>query len=108
EHGQPPEPGLLARFQEVIAPGDGATERPLPLRPVAGAARQQLQPLAEASQQGWGGSRRMRAAASSSASGSPSRRWQIPAMAAAFAVVSWKSGLAATARSRNRATAANC
>ena len=47
----------------------------------------------------------MRAAASSMASGRPSRRRQIPATAAAFALVSAKSGRTARARSTNSATA---
>ena len=47
-----------------------------------------------------------RAAASSMASGSPSRRLQISAIARAFSLVSAKSGLDAAARSTNSFTAA--
>ena len=50
----------------------------------------------------------MRAAASSMASGSPSRRTQISAMVRVLAGVTWKSGLAACVQYRKRATAAYC
>ncbi len=52
-----------------------------------------------------GGSIRLRAAASSMASGSPSSRWQICATAAASSSVSVKSSRAARARATNRRTA---
>ena len=50
----------------------------------------------------------MRAAASSMARGSPSRRAQISATAGALALVTWKSGLTACARSMKSATASYC
>ena len=49
-----------------------------------------------------------RAAANSSASGSPSRRWQISTMGAAFSLLRAKSGLTSRARSTNRVTAGIC
>ncbi len=55
-----------------------------------------------------GGSKRMRAAASSIASGKPSRRTQISATAGAFSFVTAKSDLTADARSTNSATASYC
>ena len=50
----------------------------------------------------------MRAAASSIASGSPSRRTQISATAGAFSLVTSKPGFTARARSMNSATASYC
>ena len=55
-----------------------------------------------------GGSSLTRAAASSMASGNPSRWAQISATARAFALVTWKSGLTAWAREMKRATASYC
>src|SRR6478609_4798658 len=52
-----------------------------------------------------GVSRRIRAAASSIASGSPSRAWQTATTAAVFVVVRVKSGLTARARSTKSSTA---
>ena len=54
-----------------------------------------------------GVSSRIRAAASSMASGNPSSRAQISATAGAFSLVTQKPGLIAAARSMKRATAAN-
>ena len=51
---------------------------------------------------------RQRAAASSRASGMPSRRWQIWAMAGALASLTAKEGRARCARSTNRTTASYC
>ena len=50
----------------------------------------------------------IRAAASSIASGNPSRRTQISAMAGALALVTWNSGLTAWARWMKSATASYC
>ena len=55
-----------------------------------------------------GGSVRMRAAASSMASGSPSRRTQISATAGAFSFVTTNSGRMVWARCTKRATASYC
>ena len=55
-----------------------------------------------------GGSSRTRAAANSMASGRPSSRVHTSAIAGALAAVTRKSGRAACARARNRATAAYC
>ena len=55
----------------------------------------------------WGESRRVRAAASSMARGSPSRRAQISATARAFSSVMRKAGLMSWARSTKRRTASN-
>ena len=49
EDGQAREERLLRRAQEVVAPGDGGAQRPVPLGPaVAGLGLQQRQPLAQA------------------------------------------------------------
>ncbi len=56
----------------------------------------------------FGGKSFMRAAASSIASGKPSRRAQISATAGALVFVTWKSGWTACARSMKIATASYC
>jgi hypothetical protein len=55
EDGQPPEKRLLARGEQVVAPGDRCAQRPLPLRQVAGAAGQQRQPRLQPLQHRLGG-----------------------------------------------------
>src|SRR5207249_11388229 len=48
EHREPPEVRLLERVQEVVAPGDRATECLLPLRQVSRAAREEAERLLQA------------------------------------------------------------
>ena len=97
---------LLVRLEQVVAPGDGVAQRLLAGRRVARAARQQLESTLERPEhRAWRRAVAMRAAASSMASGSPSRRRQISDTATAFSSFSAKSGLTALARSTNRRTA---
>ena len=73
---------LLGRVEQVVAPGDRAAQRLLAGRQVARAAGQQRQPAAPAAPAAPAGeSSATRAAASSIASGRPSRRAQISATA---------------------------
>ena len=44
---EPREQPLILRFEQVVAPVDGTAQRPLPLRQVARARRQQAQPVAQ-------------------------------------------------------------
>ena len=99
EDGQPAEQSLFGRGEQVVAPGDRVAHRLQPRRQVAGAAGQERQegrfghrrepgtaPTSRASNSA-GGRWPIRAAASSIASGKPSRRRQIPATAFALAAV---------------------
>ena len=58
EDRQAPEERLLRRREQPIAPGDRLPQRPLPVRQVARAARQQSEPLVEPGEQGGGRQRR--------------------------------------------------
>ena len=49
EHGQPAEQNGLFRAEELVAPGQRSTERPVPIRNVERPARQQRQPVVEPS-----------------------------------------------------------
>ena len=69
-----------------MAPGDRRAQGPLALRCVAGAVRQQLEPVLEPPSIACGVSTLQRAAASSIASGSPSRRRQISTTARGIVV----------------------
>ena len=92
EHAEAREQPLLLRVEQVVAPVDRAAQRPLALRQVARARRQQRQPVAEARDIAAGERIRIRAAASSIASGRPSSRRTISATWRPFSAVSAKSG----------------
>jgi len=88
EHRQPTEQSLLRPIQQVVAPGDRVAQGLLPTGPVRRASRQQGEPAPQARASIAGGeSRRMCTAASSMASGRPSRREQISATAGALSSV---------------------
>ena len=98
EHRQSPEQLLVCRREQVVAPGDRATQRLLALRrsrapPVSSSSRRSRRACSS-----FGGRSLTRAAASSIASGSPSNCRQISTTACAFLAVSAKSGRTAAAR----------
>ena len=98
-------PGAVV--EEVVAPGDGAAERLLARRQVAGARRRGRRAGAPAGRGSRPGDRSFtRAAASSIASGIPWSRALIAATAGAFSLVTVNPGRTATARSMNSRTAA--
>ena len=93
-----------AVVEQVVAPGDRAAQRLLARGQVARAAGQQRQPVARAARASpAGGSSRTRAAASSIASGRPSRRTQISATAGAFSFVEGEVRAGPPARARRTA-----
>ena len=89
---------LFAGREQVVAPGNGIAQRLLPRGQIAGTTGEQRQaPLEPLQQRRWRQHLDARAA-SSIASGNPSRRAQMPATAAALSAVSAKSGLRACPR----------
>ena len=106
EDGQAAEEDLLLRGEQVVTPGDGVAHRLLPRRERRGRLRVSSgKRCSRRVSSACGESILTQAAASSIASGSPSRRWQISATAGALALVTAKSGLTACARSTKRRTA---
>ena len=106
EHREAREARLLVLVEQVVAPVDRRAQRLLARGRVArrrARARRARRPGGRRSRAG--DSSPQRAAASSIASGSPSRRRQISATAAALPSLSSKSGSCARARSTNSATA---
>ena len=106
KNAQPREHVAPLRGQQLIAPGDRVAQRPLPRRQVARPACQERQAPLELESSSPGDSSSAWAAASSIASGSPSRRRQIAATSMALALSTSKRAPTARARSANNATAA--
>jgi hypothetical protein len=98
---------LLPLAKEVVAPLDGGTQGLLPLRDIAALAGKKLQPLLEAIDQPWNPSNLRRAAASSSASGSPSSRRQMSVTTSRFRSSSTNSGTLSRTRAANSSLAAD-
>src|SRR5215217_7076589 len=88
-----------------MAPRHRGPHRPQPLGAVARAGREHREPVRQPRQERLRESTLMRAAASSMASGNPSRRRQTAGAGAALASVSAKLGETARARSTKNATA---
>ena len=103
---QPGEQCLLVGGQQAEAPVQRVAQGPLPLGQVTRSGGQHAHPVIEPGQQRRGGSSRIRAAASSMASGRPSSRRQISATAWVLRRVSSKPGASARARAANRRTEA--
>ena len=81
EHGQPLEDPLLVVEEQLVAPIDHRPQRLLTRERRARPAGEQAEPVVQTrGQVCWIGNARVRAAASSMASGSPSRRVQMPAI----------------------------
>ncbi len=107
EHAQPREQPPLGSGEELVAPRDRAAQRPLPLRQVPAAAAAGR----GSARAGRGSARapsiRVRAAASSSASGRPPSRSAIARMAASASSSRTRPGRCSRARSTNSATPAS-
>ena len=109
EDRQPVEEPAAAVVEQVVAPGDRATQRLLARRQVATARGQARRADARAGVRiASGDSSLTRAAASSIASGMPCSRAAIAATAGAFSLVTANVGRTAFARSMNSRTAAYC
>ena len=108
EHRKSPEQPLLWPAQQVVTPIHRRPKRLLPFgrsrAPPVSSCRRLLSLVSRED----GAKILIRAAASSIASGNPSSRAQISATAPALSLPSLKSGLTATARCRNSATAGYC
>src|SRR5215211_4658163 len=92
EHRQPGEQSPLGVREQVVAPGDGAAQGPLPVWEGPGPGGQQREAPLQAGQDLLGSRILVRVAASSMARGSPSSRAAISATAGTFWVVNRNSG----------------
>ena len=96
---------LFGRVEQFVRPVDGGAQRRVPLDSAAPATRQHLESAVESLREFGGAERDHPAAASSMASGTPSRRWQISTTARELLSVSAKSAFTCRARSTKRLTA---
>ena len=90
--------------QEAVAPFKCIAQGLVPRGQITRAAGEQLEAIVQAGENCLGGNSLIRAAANSSAKGSPSRRRQISVTDEALSCVKVKVGLEARARSTNRCT----
>ena len=102
EHRQPLEDALLVVEEQLVAPVDHRAQRLLARQRGARPAGEQAEPIVQADEICVSGNARVRAAASSMASGSPSRRAQMSAITAWWSSESSSGAPAACARATKR------